>query len=127
VAQSARFWNVPLRAVRKWLEPVSPQATADQVGTEIFARARPESVKIDETYRYRQEISRNTFLGPMNPPPDGRIEVAVPYDGHAFFTRDAIADVALHLDRRPEKQEADAVIRSSGAVELPGDQSAEAS
>jgi hypothetical protein len=61
-------------------------------GKVVYARAKPEAIRITETYTYEQELSRN----PKNyivPEPAARIEVTLPYDGYEFFTRQAFEDV----------------------------------
>jgi hypothetical protein len=57
-----------------------------------YARARVESVKIEEKYQYRQEISLNGDVSEVGDP-GGQIKIVLPYDGDEFFTRDAYADV----------------------------------
>jgi hypothetical protein len=57
-----------------------------------YARAWVESVKIEEKYQYRQEISLNADVSETESPA-GQIKVVLPYDGDKFFTRDAYADV----------------------------------
>jgi len=69
-------------------------------GTEIFARANPESVEIEETFEFVQEISRNRSVGHGPDDPTGRITISLPYDGDECFTRDAVKDVEQHLQRR---------------------------
>jgi hypothetical protein len=64
----------------------------------VFARAKPETVRIVEKYSYQQEISRNEGLQPdPGHPPTGEIRMVVPYDGDHYFTRQAKADVAGQL------------------------------
>lgn len=57
-----------------------------------YARARVESVKIEEKYKYRQEISLNADVSEVGAP-TGQLKIVLPYDGDEFFTRDAYADV----------------------------------
>jgi hypothetical protein len=71
----------------------------------LYARARPEFTKITETYRYQQEISRNPSLV-RAALPTGRITLAVPYDGHEHFSREACSDVAAGLTGDEDQQEA---------------------
>jgi hypothetical protein len=61
-------------------------------GEPAYARALVESVKIEEKYQYRQEISLNADVC-ETADPEGRIKIVLPYDGDEFFTRDAYADV----------------------------------
>jgi hypothetical protein len=49
--------------------------------------------EITEQYFVEQEISQNSLAKPGKGPV-GRIELAMPYDGHKYFTRAARADVA---------------------------------
>jgi hypothetical protein len=58
----------------------------------VYARARAESVKIEEKYQYRQEISLNADVSAVGEP-TGLLKIVLPYDGDEFFTRDAYADV----------------------------------
>lgn len=69
-------------------------------GTEIFARARPESVEIEEIFGFVQEISRNPSLRSGPDDPTGCITISLPYDGDKCFPRDAVRDVEQHLKRR---------------------------
>ena len=62
-------------------------------GEPTYARARVESVKIEEKYQYRQEISLNGDVSEVGDPA-GLIKIVLPYDGDEFFTRDAYADVS---------------------------------
>jgi hypothetical protein len=57
-----------------------------------YARARVESVKIEEKYHYRQEISLNADVSEVGAP-TGQLRIVLPYDGGEFFTREAYADV----------------------------------
>lgn len=80
----------------------APVAVVDKYrgfpGGEVFARAVPEKVRIVETYSYQQEVSRNRDIHQdESKPPTGRIEVAVPYDGNHFFTRQARSDVEAQV------------------------------
>jgi len=69
-------------------------------GAEVFARACPESVEIEETFGFEQEISRNRSIKHGPHLPTGRITISLPYDGDQCFTRDALGDVEQHLKRR---------------------------
>lgn len=77
--------------------------------TEVFARARPESVTIEETFGYEQEISRNRFVRRRGLP-TGRVAIAMPYDGYEYFTRDAVKDVEFHLQRHGSEDDVQALI-----------------
>ncbi len=80
-------------------------------GTEIFVRANPESVEIEETFELVQEISRNRSVGRGPDDPTGRITISVPYDGDEYFTRDAVRDVEQYLQRRgPQDGDIEALI-----------------
>lgn len=76
----------PVNVVRATLS--SRRGNADD---RLFARAMPEKVEITETYSVIQEISKNPKTDPG--PPAGRIEMAIPYDGGDYFTRQAVGDV----------------------------------
>lgn len=84
-----------------------PLRTAISSGDPIWARARLESVRLEERYYYKQQISRNPFSEERRDPA-GRIKMVLPYDGEKFFTRQAFQDVA-----RAQRKGAD---RDSGAV-----------
>lgn len=55
-------------------------------------RARLERARIRERYFYFQEISQNADRH-MEKPPEGRIELVLPYDGDRYFSRQARKDV----------------------------------
>jgi hypothetical protein len=63
----------------------------------IFARAKPESVIISESYFFEKTLSRNPFIGPGQSPV-GKIEIVMPYDGDQCFTRQAYRDVKKQLN-----------------------------
>jgi hypothetical protein len=75
-------------------DPREPRTwRADDGGPrELYARALLERAEITERYFVEQEISRNSWTR-AGRSPAGRIELAMPYDGHTHFTRAAIADV----------------------------------
>jgi len=60
-----------------------------------------ERAEITERYFVEQEISRNSWTRPGQSPA-GRIELAMPYDGHTHFTRAAKADVARQAGSQAE-------------------------
>lgn len=62
----------------------------------IFARALLEHAGITEQYFVAQEVSNNSWTRPDRVP-EGRIELAMPYDGHEYFTRAAREDVARQI------------------------------
>jgi hypothetical protein len=66
------------------------------IGQPIFARARPESVRLRETHFYDRVIARHhaTEAGAR---PSGQIRIVVPYDGGGFFGRAAYLDVQGQL------------------------------
>lgn len=68
---------------------------------EIYARALLERAEITERYFVEQEISRNSWTRPGRSPA-GRIELALPYDGYAHFTRAAQDDVARQAGSQGE-------------------------
>ena len=70
----------------------SPLRNPDSSGEPIRARARLESARIEERYRYRQDISLNAAIE-IADEPDGKIELVLPYDGDKYFTRQAYRDV----------------------------------
>lgn len=74
----------------------------------VYARARPEKVKITEKYSVTQEISKSPTRGLG--PGAGRIEIAVPYDGGEYFTHRALDDVRWGLAGRPASGPGTAVI-----------------
>jgi len=74
----------------------------------VYARARPEKVKITEKYSVTQEISKSPTRGLG--PGSGRIEIAVPYDGGQYFTHQAADDVRWGLAGRSASGPGTAVI-----------------
>lgn len=62
----------------------------------VFARAKPESVRLTETYFYERVIARHDNIKPKAPP-TGVIKVVVPYDGERYFGRQAYEDVQRQL------------------------------
>jgi hypothetical protein len=74
----------------------------------LYARARPERVKVTENYSVSQEISKSPTwsLGP----PTGRIDIAVPYDGGQYFTHQAVDDVKWGQAGRQASAQGTAVI-----------------
>ena len=58
----------------------------------IYARARPEEIRIRELYRYGLDISANAAERPAGEP-EGMVEIGVPCDGYRYFTRQALRDV----------------------------------
>lgn len=69
----------------------------------LFARAHPERVCLEETYRYQQRISRHSEPA-SGQTRTGQIEVVVPYDGHSYFTRTAIADLERQIVDLPGRR-----------------------
>ena len=77
----------------------------------VYARAVLKRAEITENYYVEQEISKNrsTSLSPDHSgrreyEPPGRIEMAIPYDGHDYFTRQARDDVARKLERLEQRR-----------------------
>lgn len=68
--------------------------------TAIYARARIQRAEITEDYYVQQQISVSPSTG-YAAAPVGRIELAIPYDGRDFFTRQARDDVARATVARP--------------------------
>jgi hypothetical protein len=66
----------------------------------IFARAKPASVKISESYFFEKTLSGNPFIG-HGQSPAGKIEILMPYDGDQYFTRQAYRDVEKQLHSKP--------------------------
>lgn len=64
----------------------------------LYSRAVLEGVKIEEHYRYEQEISLNRH-SEMSAAPAGKIEIRLPYDGDEYFTRQAYADITRIYDQ----------------------------
>ncbi len=65
----------------------------------LYARAIPEKVEIAETYSVTQDISANPSLEAGSP--EGHIEIAVPFDGRDYFTRQAAGDVECGTSAPP--------------------------
>lgn len=95
-----------LAAVRR--PPASSVKTP--IETEIFARATPESVTIEETFTFVQEISRNRSIDAGPNGPTGCITVSLPYDGDKCFSREAVRDVEQHLKGRSPNGEVQALV-----------------
>jgi hypothetical protein len=68
-----------------------------QADAKLYARAAPEKVEITETYGVTQEIAKSRSRG-TDRKCDGLIHIEVPYDGHKYFTRQAVDDVEHALD-----------------------------
>ena len=65
----------------------------------IYARAKPASVKISESYFFEKTLSRNPYTrSDLNQPPVGKIEIITPYDGNQYFSRQAYRDVKKQLN-----------------------------
>lgn len=71
-------------------------------GEDVFARARPETLRVTERYHYEQEISRNSSIR-RSQAPSGELEIVVPFDGADHFTRQACDDVTEALRRHPDE------------------------
>jgi hypothetical protein len=71
-------------------------------GEPIYARARLESAKIEESYFYEQEISQNRDVQQAGDP-TGKIEFTLPYDGDKYFSSQAYADVTRAYGRRDDE------------------------
>jgi hypothetical protein len=78
-------------------------------GPVVHTRARPESVRLTETYLYEREVSRNPFIRSSGTP-TGRIEIVVPCDGHKHFTRQACGDVEHRLPAGEARPHAEALL-----------------
>ena len=61
------------------------------VSGNLYASAAPEKVEITEECSVTREISTNPRWEPGSS--EGRVEIVVPYDGEAYFTRQAADDV----------------------------------
>ena len=70
----------------------APLRTPTRSGGPVFARAWLEKARIEEEYFLSQELSQNPD-NRMDKAPTGHIELALPYDGHRYFTRQAYRDV----------------------------------
>ena len=84
-----RWWRRPAEVP----QAPEPWQAGDSAPAEIYARALLKRAEISEEYFVEQEISRNSSAKPGRSPV-GRIDLAMPYDGHKYFTRAARADVA---------------------------------
>jgi hypothetical protein len=62
----------------------------------VIARARPESVRLTETYFYDRVIARH-HMTERKRAPTGQIRIVVPYDGERYFGRQAYRDVRTQL------------------------------
>jgi hypothetical protein len=95
--------------VRNVVSGLGLRRTGPAPGEDVFARAYPETVKLTERYHYEQEISRNSFTR-RSTPPDGGIEIVVPFDGADHFTRQACEDVSTALRGRDSDEPVNALI-----------------
>jgi hypothetical protein len=91
-------WPLP-RSARTRRTQASHQRTlipAEEADRPVYARARPESVRLTETYFYDRVIARNhaTETGQQ---PTGRIKIVVPYDGERYFGLQGYQDVQRQL------------------------------
>jgi len=82
----------------------------------VYARALLERAQITENYYVEQEISKNRATILSKDPSEagdeespGRIEMAIPYDGYDYFTRQARDDVARKVADQ-ERRERTAII-----------------
>jgi hypothetical protein len=99
--------NPIVRWVRSRLAPAVGWTSGSD--TQVYARARPESVRLTERYYVRQEISGNPQKE-TSAPPTGDIEVRLPFDGFEYFTRQACADVKLSSARHRPGEELSVLI-----------------
>jgi hypothetical protein len=83
---------------RNTSRPILPSRRARTDG-KLYARAIPEKVEITETYSVTQDISTNPSLEAGSP--EGHIEIAVPFDGRDYFTRQAAHDVEFGTGGQP--------------------------
>lgn len=67
---------------------------------QIFTRAIPQVIYLEEEYTYELEIS-GTPQYKQQGKPYGQIKVVIPYDGQKYFNRDAIKDIEYQM---PSKQ-----------------------
>jgi hypothetical protein len=70
----------------------TPGAGRSHIEDKLYARGVPEKVEITETYGVTQEIAKSRSLR-IDRERDGLIRIEVPYDGHKYFTRQAVDDV----------------------------------
>jgi hypothetical protein len=76
-------------------DPAHARASAG-IPAKVYARAFLERAEITEEYHVRQRVSKNSSIE-LGEGPVGRIELAMPYDGHKYFTRAASDDVAQQI------------------------------
>lgn len=98
---------------RQWVKskvmPAVGARRASGSDCQIYARARPELVRLTEHYFVSQEISGNPQKS-VSARPTGTIEMSVPYDGFEYFTRQACADVKWNAARHRPADTASALI-----------------
>lgn len=85
---------------RRSRQPSSEEAPDESTDPVLMARARPETVLVEETYRVRQEVSRNPDVT-LEQGASGVIRVDLPYDGHRHVTRTTLADIEQWAARNP--------------------------
>ena len=71
-------------------------------------RARLEKAWIRERYFYFRQISQNGIIR-MDKPPEGRIRLVLPYDGHRYFSSQARSDLD-HARRLGADPDAEALV-----------------
>lgn len=79
------------------------------IGETIFARAKPQKVRIVEKYGYRADISANQYTEHSGTP-TGQFSMLIPYDGEKYFTSQAVADIDHQLSSAWSQNQLDARI-----------------
>lgn len=97
-----------VRGLFRRRRPPSSEGPVESTDPILMARARPETVLVEETYRVRQEISRNPDVM-LEHGASGVIRVELPYDGQRHVTRTTLADVEHWVARNPAPRGVDPV------------------
>jgi hypothetical protein len=81
----------------------NPVVLSDGVHHPALVQARPESVRLTETYYYRRVIARH-HPSEVGEAPTGQISVVVPYDGERYFCRRAYRDTRWQFGRTAPRE-----------------------
>jgi hypothetical protein len=91
-----RWWNRGRHGSNGGPLELAPEWAGAAMPAKVYVRAFLERAEITEEYSVAQEISQNPATR-QGDTPAGRIELAMPYDGHKFFTRAAADDVTHQM------------------------------
>jgi len=81
----------------------------------VFARVKPQIIRIAEKYNYQADISANQYTQHYEMP-DGQFEIVIPYDGEEYFTSHASDDIKKQM---PEAWNQDRLNARIGFIGFP--------